>query len=57
MEITNIAKKINILGGKIYLVGGALRDELMGEIINDEDYCITGITTSQFKKIFPKINR
>jgi len=32
---------------KIYLVGGAVRDEIMGLDIKDRDYVVTGATTNQ----------
>lgn len=49
-----IANKIKQAGGKLYLVGGAVRDELLGKTIHDEDYCVTGITAEQFQKLFPE---
>lgn len=52
-EIKMIANKIKQEGGKLYLVGGAIRDKLLGKSTHDEDYCVTGITTEQFQKIFP----
>ena len=53
-DIELIAKKIEQAGGKIYLVGGAVRDELLGQATHDEDYCVTGLTAEQFQKIFPE---
>ena len=49
-----IANKIKQAGGNLYLVGGAVRDELLGKTIHDEDYCVTGITAEQFQKLFPE---
>lgn len=49
-----IAKKIENAGGRLYLVGGAVRDSLMGREIHDEDYCVTGLTTDEFKRLFPE---
>jgi len=54
MEIKEIAKKIKNEGGNLYLVGGAIRDKLLGRTIKDEDYCVTGITAEKFKEIFPE---
>jgi len=54
MEIKKIAEKIKNNGGNLYLVGGAVRDEILGEEIYDEDYCVTGITSEQFEKLFPE---
>ncbi len=54
MEIEKIAKIIKENGGNLYLVGGAIRDEIMGMPIYDRDYCVTGISKSKFQKLFPK---
>jgi len=54
MVITDIAKKIQDMGGKLYLVGGAIRDEIMGKPIYDTDYCVTGISKENFQKLFPE---
>ena len=48
-----IAKKINSIGGRLYLVGGAVRDEIMGRKLSDEDYCVVGITQEEFQTLFP----
>ena len=40
-DIKEIANKIKQKGGNLYLVGGAVRDELLGIINHDEDYCVT----------------
>lgn len=53
-KIKLIAKKIADIGGKLYLVGGAVRDELLGKATHDEDYCVTGITAENFQKLFPE---
>lgn len=51
--IQEIAKIIENAGGRLYLVGGAVRDEMIGNPIIDEDYCITGISQEKFEKLFP----
>lgn len=53
-NILKIAKKIENEGGRLYLVGGAIRDKLLNKKIKDEDYCVVGITSEQFKKLFPQ---
>ena len=55
-EIKEIAEKIKENGGTLYLVGGAVRDELLGIENHDEDYCVTGISFEVFKKKFPEAN-
>ena len=55
-DIYEIAKKINLIGGNVYLVGGAIRDEILGIVNHDEDYCVTGISFDEFKKLFPRAN-
>ncbi len=52
-DIRVIANKIKVAGGRLYLVGGAVRDELLNNITHDEDYCITGLTLKEFNNIFP----
>lgn len=52
--IEKIAEKIKKNGGNLYLVGGAIRDELLGKTQFDEDYCITGLTQERFKELFPE---
>ena len=52
-DINNIANKINEKGGRLYLVGGAVRDDLMGITTHDEDYCVTGISSEKFQELFP----
>lgn len=55
MTILEIAKKIEQNGGTLYLVGGAIRDKIIGRTIKDEDYCITGIASEKLKNLFPNI--
>lgn len=54
MKIFEIANKIRENGGNLYLVGGAVRDKLLGKEVHDEDYCVTGLTSEEFEKIFPE---
>jgi len=53
MEILEIANKIKEKGGTLYLVGGALRDELLGREVHDEDYCVVGLSKEEFEELFP----
>ena len=54
MTILEIAKKIENAGGRLYIVGGAVRDKILGKENKDEDYCVTGITKEEFVEIFPE---
>ena len=54
MNIIEIANKIKEHGGKLYLVGGAIRDELLGKEAQDKDYCVAGLSSGQFKSLFPE---
>lgn len=49
-----IAEKIKQAGGKLYLVGGAIRNKLLNLPVTDEDYCVTGLNIEQFQHIFPE---
>lgn len=53
MNILQIANIIKEKGGELYLVGGAVRDEILKRKINDEDYCVTGLTRDEFLRLFP----
>lgn len=53
MPIVEIAKKIQKAGGKLYLVGGAIRDKLLNKKISDEDYCVVGMEEEEFINLFP----
>lgn len=52
MNVEDIANKIEKNGGRLYLVGGAIRNEIMGKEITDEDYCVVGIEQKTFEKLF-----
>ena len=53
MDIRKIAEKIKNAGGRLYLVGGAVRDELLGRECYDKDYCVVGIEKEKFMCLFP----
>ena len=53
MNEKDIALLIQNNGGKLYLVGGAVRDEIMGRPLHDKDYCVTGISKEKFINLFP----
>lgn len=54
MDIIKIAETIKQNGGNLYLVGGAIRDEIIGKEVYDKDYCVTGISKEKFLELFPK---
>lgn len=54
MDIKQIAIKIQQNGGQLYLVGGAIRDDIMKRPIYDKDYCVTGISKEKFIELFPE---
>lgn len=56
MEITEIANKINNVGGKLYMVGGAVRDSFLEIEPKDYDYVVTSLTKEKFLELFPESN-
>ena len=48
------AKKINEAGGKLYIVGGAVRRFISCETPHDVDFCVTGISVDSFRAMFPE---
>lgn len=53
MQILEIAKKINNENGRLYMVGGAVRDKLIKIAPKDYDYTVTGISSEKFVSLFP----
>jgi len=53
MTELDFAKKIHGLGGKAYLVGGAVRDKFRGVKAHDRDYCVTNVDEKTFAEAFP----
>jgi len=59
MNIQQIAKTIENSRGRLYLVGGAVRDEFLcrGGVPCppfDEDYCVVGLSGAEFESLFPE---
>lgn len=53
MDFIEIAKKISEHNGRLYFVGGYVRDKLMGIKSQDIDFCITGMNEDKFMSLFP----
>lgn len=51
--IKEIAIKIKNAGGTLYLVGGAVRDKILQKEVFDKDYCVTGLSSTEFEGLFP----
>ena len=51
------AAAIEKSGGHAYLVGGCVRDMLMGRVSRDRDYCVTGLSEEEFCALFPMAER
>ncbi len=56
MDIIKIAQLIEQNGGRLYLVGGAIRDFLLNRSVSDADYCVVGISKEEFLNLFPNSN-
>ncbi len=52
-KIIKLAKKITDAGGEIYVVGGAVRDLLLGREVHDWDFT-SNLKPEEIQKIFPK---
>ena len=53
MDIKQIAKTIAENNGRLYLVGGCVRDIILGVPPHDYDYCVVGLTQDLFENLFP----
>lgn len=47
------ARHIDAVGGRLYLVGGAVRDALRGVPSGDADFCVTGLRAQQVPALVP----
>ena len=57
MTELDFAKKVRGLGGKAYLVGGAVRDKFRGVKAHDRDYCVAGVDEMTFAEAFPNAEK
>ncbi|MBQ9267345.1 MAG: HD domain-containing protein [Clostridia bacterium] len=57
-KVTNsfekIAEMIANSGGRMYLVGGAVRDKMLKKETHDMDFCVTGLSVEEFASLFPE---
>lgn len=52
-KVTNLMEKFEKAGAEIYIVGGAVRDLIIGREIYDWDFA-TNLTPEEMQKLFPK---
>ena len=52
-ELITLSKEFNSYGHNLYIVGGYVRDKLMGIESHDIDFCITGMNEEKFMSLFP----
>lgn len=55
--IQNFINKIAAIGGRVFVVGGFVRDKIMGREPHDKDFMVTGVTESDFRSAFPDAER
>ena len=53
----DFAQKIVSLGGRAYLVGGCVRDEIMGGTPHDHDYVVVGVSEKSLLSVFPEAQK
>lgn len=49
------AQIVKDAGGTAYRVGGSIRNLLLSIPVNDNDYCVTGLTPAKIESLFPEI--
>lgn len=51
------AERISSAGGRLYVVGGWVRDRVRGAVPHDKDYVITGLSEADFCAVFPEAKK
>ena len=54
MTERELAEIVHAQGGRLYRVGGCVRDALRGLPPKDVDFCVTGMVKKNFKELFPE---
>ena len=54
MQEMAFVKQVRAAGGKVYAVGGWVRDQLRGVSPKDKDYVVAGLTAEAFTALFPE---
>lgn len=54
MQEMAFVKQVRAAGGKVYTVGGWVRDQLRGVSPKDKDYVVAGLTAEAFTALFPE---
>lgn len=54
MEHLDLCRRIQAAGGQPFVVGGAVRDLVMGRECNDVDICVVGMTMAQLMAALPE---
>jgi tRNA nucleotidyltransferase (CCA-adding enzyme) len=54
MEHLDLCRRIKAAGGTPYVVGGAVRDLVMGHKVNDVDLCVVGMTMEKLQEVLPE---
>ena len=57
MKEAEFVEKIQALGGKVYIVGGWVRDKIRKAAPHDKDYMVTGVEETAFECAFPHAKR
>ncbi len=53
MEELEFAEQVRSAGGRVFLVGGYVRDMMLGRRSKDKDYVICGMKEDTFRRLFP----
>ena len=57
MREAEFAQKLRQAGGRVFLVGGWVRDKCRGAVPHDKDYMVAGLTAAQVEAVLPVARR
>ena len=57
MKEEEFAERVRAGGGRLFIVGGWVRDSLRGAVPKDKDYLISGLAEKDFQQMFPQAKK
>lgn len=57
MQEKEFVARVREAGGRAFIVGGWVRDQIRGVVPHDKDYMVSGLTEAKFQQMFPEAEK